>query len=178
MLARNLETEYKGNGTSSFKDTNAKHWAFQDIEIVNQVGLMQGYTDGRFGAEDGITRAEMAVIVDRWMAKQDKTNASTGHDTIYIDLSDKYWAYKAIMRIQAYGIMEGYQGNTFKPNQELTRAEAVKILNRLFDRGPLYGVESPSFTDVTSSHWAFYEIEEAAKAHQWVKDDQGRESKK
>ncbi|MBP1995621.1 S-layer homology domain-containing protein [Paenibacillus eucommiae] len=38
----------------------------------NQAGIMQGYTDGRFGAEDGITRAEMAVIVDRWMAKQSR----------------------------------------------------------------------------------------------------------
>ncbi|MNI22632.1 Cellulosome-anchoring protein precursor [compost metagenome] len=179
MLARNLGTEYKGNGASSFMDADAKHWAFQEMEIVNQAGIMQGYTDGRFGAEDGITRAEMAVIVDRWMAKQGKTNVSTDHDTIYTDLSNKHWAYNTIMRIQGYGIMEGYQGNAFKPNAKLTRAEAVKILNRLFDRGPLYGVESPpSFIDVTSSHWAFYEIEEAAKAHQWVKNDQGRESEK
>ncbi|WP_449601183.1 RCC1 domain-containing protein [Paenibacillus sp. Marseille-Q9583] len=180
MLVRNLETEYKVNGASvsSFKDTDAKHWAFQEMEIVNQVGIMQGYMDGRFGAEDGITRAEMAVIVDRWIAKQGKTKVRTDHEMIYTDLSDKHWASKAIMRIQGYGIMEGYQGNTFKPNQKLTRAEAVKILNRLFDRGPLYGVESPSFTDVPSTHWAFYEIEEAAKAHQWVKDNQGRESEK
>ncbi|OPH62099.1 hypothetical protein BC351_02345 [Paenibacillus ferrarius] len=178
MLARNLETAYKGNGTSSFKDIDVLHWAFQDMEIVNQDGLMQGYTDERFGPEEGITRAEMAVIVDRWMAKQGKASGSPDHDTIYTDLTDKHWAYQAIMHVRGYSIMEGYQGNAFAPNQKLTRAEAVKILNRLFNRGPLYGVKSPSFTDVASSDWAFYEIEEAAKAHQWVKDDKGKEIEK
>ncbi|WMT40456.1 S-layer homology domain-containing protein [Paenibacillus sp. D2_2] len=178
MLTRNLGIKYEGNETSPFKDTNTKHWAFKEIEMVNQAGLMQGYADGSFDAEKAITRAEMAVIVDHLMAKQGKTGISAEHQVIYADLSDKHWAYEAIMRSQAYGIMEGYPDSMFKPNQKLTRAEAVKILNRLFERGPLYGVETPSFLDVPTNHWAFHEIEEAAKEHQWVKDAEGREMKK
>lgn len=177
MLARNLGITYKGNGVSSFKDTNSKHWAFKEMEIVNQAELMVGYHDGRFGSEDGITRAEMATIVDRWMKKQSITGSSPANKTAYSDLSSKHWAYESIIRVQAYGIMTGYKDNTFKPDQKLTRAEAVKVLNRLFNRGPLYGVEKSSFPDVPKNHWAFNEIEEAAKEHQWEKDTEGKEMK-
>ena len=45
----------------------------------------------------------------------------------------------------------------------LTRAQAVKVLNRLFERQVLTEVQTPLFTDVLRQHWAFYEIQEAAK---------------
>lgn len=175
MLARNLGTEYIGNGISSFTDTHSNHWAFKEIEVVNQKGLMTGYPDSRFGAEDGITRAQMAMIVDRWMTQNGKSITINTSTTNFADLSSHHWAFEAILRVQAYGIMVGYEDHSFKPDQMLTRAEAVKVLNRLFERGPLYGVEKPSFIDVPMTHWAFLEVEEAAQEHHWKRDQNGRE---
>lgn len=175
MLARNLGAEYKGNGISTFTDIDGKYWAFKEIEIINQLGLMIGCSDGRFGAEDGITRAQMAMIIDRWMTQQGKTVPVKTTAMSYTDLPSKHWAYEAIDRVQAYGIMVGYEDQSFRPEQMVTRAEAVKVLNRLFDRGPLYEVDQPSFRDVPISYWAFNEIEEAAQEHHWELDQNGRE---
>lgn len=44
------------------------------------------------------------------------------------------------------------------------------MMNRMFEQGPLHGVTTPSFSDVNAMHWAFKEIEEAAKSHSYVID--------
>ncbi|MDQ0167206.1 hypothetical protein J2S11_003131 [Bacillus horti] len=177
MLSRNIDDiQYTGDGTSSFADTDSKHWAFEEMEIVNEIGLMIGLSDGSFGTSEGITRAQMAMIVDRWMKQQVKAAVPVNATVVvYNDLSQGHWAYEAISNVQAYGIMVGYEDQRFKPGQRLTRAEAVKVLNRLFERGPLYGVTRPSFSDVATSYWAFNEVEEAAQEHHWRLDEKGNE---
>jgi len=178
MLANNIGGAYAGNDASSFNDMTAKHWAFGQVETVNQAVLMVGYPDGSFGPEDGITRAEMAAIVYNWMKKHGnaKIGVSAGND--FTDVSIKQWAFEAIMQAQASGLVTGYGDSTFKPDQKLTRAEAVTILNRLFNRGPLYGIDESSFQDVGMNYWAFHDIEEAAIEHKWEKDSHGNEMKK
>jgi len=49
------------------------------------------------------------------------------------------------------------------------------MINRMFERGPLHGVTAPSFPDVKATHWAFDEIEEAAKSHSYFIDEDGDE---
>lgn len=178
MLARNVTSLHHIMKETSFTDVNTEHWAFAYIELVNEHGLIIGYPDGTFGAEDSITRAQMAVIVDRWLLQKGKHNAITTNDFRYTDLSNNHWAYDAIMRVQATGIMVGDHDARFNSEQTLTRAEAVKVLNRLFERGPLYGVTESSFSDVPITHWAFADIEEAVRPHQWQLDQSGKEKLK
>jgi hypothetical protein len=182
MLARNLGVAYEGNGRASYQDISDMHWAFNEIEIARQEGIMGGYADGNFGPQNTITRAQMAVIADRWIRKQCEADQeayafckTVDATVVYTDVPTTYWAHSEIMRVQTYGIMTGYSDNTFNPEGKLTRAEAVKVLNRLFKRGPLFGVEVPTFADVSAGHWAFNEIEEAAQEHQWKNDDTGKE---
>jgi len=59
--------------------------------------------------------------------------------------------------------MTGVTEDAFNPDGFLTRAQAVKVLNRLFERQVTTEAQTPLFTDVPSKHWAFYEIQEAAK---------------
>jgi len=61
------------------------------------------------------------------------------------------------------GIMTGITADTFNPDGYLTRAQAVKVLNRLFERQVTTEHQNPIFKDVPRKHWAFYEIQEAAK---------------
>lgn len=158
------------NNASAFPDVPAKNWAYQGIMDVQRMGLMQGYPGGTFKPNRQITRAEMAVIVMQWLKLSDaamtKASDTKGH-----------WAEQTIARVMSSGIMTGYPDGSFKPDRPLTRAEAVAILNRLLERGPLYGVAAPSWPDVSAKHWAFGNIEEASKDHRFKPRDEGGETK-
>jgi len=69
------------------------------------------------------------------------------------------------LQTQGAGILNGYSDGTFRPNSKLTRAEAVTVINRVVGRGPLIGVTHPQWNDVSVSHWAFGDIEEASTDH-------------
>ncbi|OJH20706.1 hypothetical protein BLX88_00480 [Bacillus obstructivus] len=86
----------------------------------------------------------------------------------------KHWATEANNFMKATNFMVGYNDNTFRPEEKLTGAEAVKVLNRLFQRGPLSGVNKPTFKDVPTTNWAFEEIEEAAREHQYEINKNGK----
>lgn len=95
--------------------------------------------------------------------------------TAFHDVEMSYWGAGYIEAARSAGIIDGYGDGTFKPNGHLTRAEAVKIINRLFERGPLHGIPQPSWSDVPATHWAYYEIEEASRDHRYVVLPEGGE---
>lgn len=100
-------------------------------------------------------------------------NGSISQD--YKDVSSTHWASEAIYAIKSFKIMEGYMDGTFSPESKLTRAQAVKVLNRLFRRGPLFGDIEATFIDVPKNHWAFREIEEAARTQIYTLTPYGKE---
>ncbi|MBU5253404.1 S-layer homology domain-containing protein, partial [Lysinibacillus capsici] len=65
-------------------------------------------------------------------------------------------------RVSALGIMTGNSATTFNPNGALTRAQAVKVLNQLFERPAVENITESTFRDVPASHWAIGDIEAAA----------------
>ncbi len=183
MLARNLE-DIEANNLQFFKDVSQKNWAYNDILETTNAGIMFGVGSEQFDPKGFVTRAQMASIAYRWMQQEcaKDTNAYENCSTLngfgpanYKDVSNNHWAKEAIDFLKTTDIMIGYNDQTFKPNQKLTRAEAVKVLNRLFKRGPLTGVETPTFKDVSSSYWAFKEIEEAAREHTFTMNQNGHE---
>ncbi|XOI99142.1 S-layer homology domain-containing protein [Paenibacillus polymyxa] len=164
MLARNLPTEVAGSANSvSYKDVSATHWATSDIQKAQSAGVMNGMSNTQFAPEGSITRAQMATIAYRWMQQQASNTTVNGTAVSFTDVSADLWAAEAIAYVQSAGLMVGYNDGTFKPDSKLTRAEAVKVLNVLFNRTPLTGEVTPTFSDVPSSHWAYAEIEAAAQ---------------
>ncbi|MBM7647789.1 methionine-rich copper-binding protein CopC [Bacillus ectoiniformans] len=183
MLARNLGVETDFGSMEQYKDVFDTHWAFNEIMTAKKYGIMVG-SDGSFRPNEKISRAQMATIAYRWIKSECEANPSyriycenldDKSGVNYSDVSDKHWASHAIRAIQKTTIMEGYEGGRFNPEDKLTRAQAVKVLNRLFNRGPLYGELEPSFTDVPKDHWAFREIEEAARKHSFIIEADGKE---
>lgn len=168
MLARYLTDNAIPEATASFTDTT-KHEAKDAIEYVHMQGMMKGYNNHLFGPNDAITRAQMAVIAVRWIDQQceaDSTDSpycnNNRHQITYTDVASQNWAAEEIERISQMDIMTGIGENQFAPNDILTRAQAVKVLNRLLNHPVTEKVEAPLFTDVTVKHWAFYEIQAAA----------------
>ena len=165
MLARNLSDEAAAVSTNSvsYKDVSAAHWATSDIQKAQSAGIMNGMSATQFAPEGSITRAQMATIAYRWMQQQANTTTVNGTAVSFTDVSADLWAAEAVAYVQSAGLMVGYNDGTFKPDSKLTRAEAVKVLNVLFNREPLTGAVTPTFNDVPATYWAYADIEAAAQ---------------
>ncbi len=173
-IASVLATLLQAEGTQaaaaemSFADVAASHWAVQAIRQVSGAGLMNGDANGSFHPDAKVTRAEMATIIVKWKQLAASQKAGVFTDT------NGHWAEASIATVAAQGYMKGYTDGAFRPNQGLTRAEAVTLLNRLVGRGPLAGM-SQIYSDVAPNHWAFAEIAEATMSHAAIKLVDGAE---
>lgn len=178
MLMRNLDINYKG--TSSYTDTKGS-FAFKEIEMARQADLILGFKDGTFRPKQPVTRAQVAVIASRWVNKMCKgeTDSAMCHPAKpavnFNDVPADHWAANAISHASKLGIVNGFNNGSFKPEQPIIRAQMVVMLNRLFDRGPLNGVNKQTFKDAGMDHWAFKEIEEAATNHRYKISEDGKE---
>ncbi|GEM_PF-2965145 len=169
MLSRVQSQSGRANEEVAYSDVTASYWALDEINGISRIGLMQGYPDGTFHPNKAITRAEMAVIVAQWL-NIDRTSEHNFNDL------QGHWAERVIVVVSTAGYMEGYPDGSFQPNKPLTRAEAVAVINRVLDRGPLHGVEQATFSDVPMSHWAFEIIEEAARDHHYSRRPEAGEA--
>ncbi|MDP1396071.1 S-layer homology domain-containing protein [Lysinibacillus capsici] len=171
MMARILGyTEGQVVDKAPFKDVAKNHSAAGAIVFVKEQGIMNGDNYGNFHANANITRAEMAAVIANYKQLSVKEGvAITFKDT------KGHWAQWLIEANRAAGIINGLEDGSFVPNAALTRAQAVVMMNRMFERGPLHGVTKTSFPDVKASHWAFKEIEEAANSHKYFIDEDGKE---
>ncbi|MGI5922159.1 MAG: S-layer homology domain-containing protein, partial [Syntrophomonadaceae bacterium] len=106
-----------------FEDT-ANHWAKDIISTANAYGIINGYSDTRFGPDDLISREQMAVMV----VKAANLTAA-GNSTAFTDDSQiSAWAKDAVAIARSTGIISGYQDNTFRPQGKTTRAEAATVI--------------------------------------------------
>ncbi|HWI64286.1 MAG TPA: Ig-like domain-containing protein, partial [Symbiobacteriaceae bacterium] len=144
-----------------------EHWAAGAIAEANELGLMNGDGNGTFRPDDQLTRAEIAAVIGR-LAKLQPMPGSAFADT------NGHWAEALARAVQLAGLMQGLPDGTFRPDQPVTRAEFVTVINRVLGRKP-GNLESASFPDVPASHWAYLQIEEAATDHRYVFEADGTE---
>ncbi|RTE09831.1 cadherin-like beta sandwich domain-containing protein [Paenibacillus whitsoniae] len=147
-----------------YLDVPKGHWAEEAILAVQRSGLMLGDDTG-FRPDDAITRGEMASIAARMLQA---AAAASSSSVAYSD-TQEHWAFEAIRLASQAGILQGYDDGTFLPDNKLNRAEAVKVLNRLFDR-PTADRKISSWPDVSQDNWALREIESASGTVQVLAD--------
>ncbi len=92
---------------------------------VTALGLFQGYENEEMAPEKNITRAEFASIAIRLMGVDD-TNLV--NKSIFGDVSNEHWASGNIFYANALGLVEGFNDNTFRPDDYITNQDALKIL--------------------------------------------------
>lgn len=156
--------EVSKNSKTDFKDANDA-WYSDEINFAVSKGFIKGYSDNTFKPNNSITRAEFAQMISVFV-KDGYPGTGSFKDV------KGHWASDAINELYGNKIVSGYKDGTFKPDQKLTRAEAVTILNSVFGRNTksssLSDVNESSlkkFTDVSKSHWAYYEILDASNGH-------------
>ncbi|KGF10730.1 hypothetical protein HMPREF1633_09105 [Tissierellia bacterium S5-A11] len=174
MIARLKGYDLSDKAAPKFSDTKVG-WFKAAINAVFKNGLMKGYQDGSFRPNEKITRAEFAQMIKNI----DKSNSAVA---TFTDVKG-HWAEAAINQAYGNGRIKGYPDGTFKPDAPITRAEAVTIANSLMGRsvdgrGLKEKLENPTrlskFSDLTTSHWAFYEIMEATNSHEFERREKGR----
>ncbi len=171
MFARLLTEQMEANKSypASFSDVTSAHWAANYIGYMEQFGIVRGYSDGTFRPNAPITRAEFAAICCRFEQLTD--GAAT-----FTDVPASHWAAKSIAYAAKRGWVTGYADGTFKPNNNITRAEVSAVTCRLLERNAdkeyirAHLKELPRvFADMNEQHWAYWYAMEAANGHDYTK---------
>lgn len=158
--AREQYTTTAGN----FTDVKAGMWCNRAIATLTNMGIIKGYTDGSFQPNKSITRAELATIIARF-AKLD-VNTKTFSDI------NGHWAQKNIELAAGNGWINGYEDGTFRPNNNITRAETFAMINRVLDRQTesvsdlLPTSEMNMWSDnLNENAWYYKDVQEATNYH-------------
>ena len=171
MFARLLTEQMEANKSypASFSDVTSAHWAANYIGYMEQFGIVRGYSDGTFRPNAPITRAEFAAICCRFEQLTD--GAAT-----FTDVPASHWAAKSIAYAAKRGWVTGYADGTFKPGNNITRAEVAAVTCRLLERSAdieyirAHLKELPRvFADMNEQHWAYWYAMEAANGHDYTK---------
>lgn len=101
-----------------------KHWAKSLVYLAASKGLVEGIGAGKFAPDQTVTRAEFTVMLIRSLGRGD----SSGSETFYDDVAANVWYSEAVAAAKELGLLEFAKGNSFKPNQALTREEMASML--------------------------------------------------
>lgn len=147
--------------TSYYTDVSEQSWFASPIGFMSENNIMNGYEDGCFYPDKPVTRAEFAALIFR-MERGDAVEKTS----LFSDVSNEHWAARAVAFAYQKGYLTGYDDGNFRPERAITRAEAVKIINRVSGRiADDYSAQTGvAFADVDEQHWAYYEIMMAATA--------------
>lgn len=156
---------------AGFTDVAADRWYADAVNTLAFMGIINGVGNNQFAPSRTISRAEFAAIATRF------AKANSNGSLAFTDVKRSDWFYNSVLTAVNYGWIGGYSNGTFKPNNNITRAEVVSIVNKMLARSAdktfinSNASSIKSFTDVSKSFWGFYEVTEATNGHDHVKND-------
>lgn len=127
LIARTLNL--KTTKPNPFKDVKKNNFAYNDIAAVAEKGIVVGREDGKFHPNGALTRAEMASILTRAFTLSKQTNQTKQFN----DVPTSHWAYDSIIQLVESELTSGYPDGTFKPSNQITRAEFAVFLDRVLN---------------------------------------------
>lgn len=110
----------------SFTDMNSSHWAYAPVICLAEKFILNGYLDGTFKPENNITRAEFAKIIVSATGSIDPYALAT-----FNDVNNGDWYYSYVSTAYSMGYITGYPDGSFRPNDNITRADICTIVNRV-----------------------------------------------
>lgn len=139
---------------NTFNDVAESEWYKNYVNFAKEKGYIEGYDDDTFVPDKVITRGEFAVILGKYLNVD-----GTQKKTIFSDVPSTHYASGYIQELFRKKIISGYDVHIFKPDNTITRAEAVTMMNKALGLGAedVSGLGNP-FSDVSPSHWAHKEI--------------------
>lgn len=154
--------------TNAFEDVASTAWYNTAVSTLDNAGVIVDCTKN-FRPNEPITRAELAVLAAQFCSVK-----STGSASTFSDVSASHWAAKEIALVQQVGWIEGFNGE-YRPNDTITRAEAITIINRMLQRavdedGMLAGMNK--FSDNLPTAWYYEAVQEATNSHTYTRTNE------
>lgn len=103
----------------------ARHWAEIDVNDMGSRMVIQGITDTTFEPNRGVTRAEFAAILVRGLGLKSGEQVNS-----FKDVNGSEWYADAVNTSSSYGLIDGYEDGTFRPETQITRQEAMALIKR------------------------------------------------
>lgn len=152
---------YYWSSTNPYSDVYEDSWFNNEVSTLTNAGILYGRPDGTFDGYASITRAEFAAICSRFFLE--------GEGGMTFPDIEGHWAQQDIELVCANGILFGYPDGTFRPNDAITRAEMVTIVNRLLGRAPHKDLLHPGMTvwpdNMNPDVWYYADMQEATNSH-------------
>ena len=150
--------------SNPYADVAPNMWCNAAVSTMTVGGIVQGYPDGSFRPRANITRAEFAAMAVRFFDVEydgpDLFSDTTGH-----------WASDLINKAASAGIILGFKDGTFRPDQDITRAEAIAIFNRVLGRAPDKDHLLPDMItwpdNMDTDAWYYANMQEATNSHDY-----------
>ena len=150
--------------TNPYSDVSEDDWYNNAVSTLTNAGIIDGYEDGTFKPNGNITRAEFATIAVRFF------EATYEGENLFPDI-DGHWAQDYINEAANAGIVDGYPDGTFQPQQLITRAEAMTMVNRTIDRHPHEDHlldDMIVWPDNPETAWYYEQVQEATNSHEYT----------
>lgn len=155
--------------TNNYTDVKSTDWFNNAISTLSNMNVINGYPDGTFRPNAGITRAEFAKIAVSFF--QDYSRQTLGD--LFSDISGK-WYTEYINLAAELAIVNGYPDGTFRPDNLITRAEAMTIVNNTLRRTPhkeglLPEKDMITWPDNPKTAWYYEAVQEATNSHEYTR---------
>ena len=150
--------------TNNYSDVSEDAWYNNAVSTLSNAGIIDGYEDGTFKPDGNITRAEFATIAVRFF------EATYDGGDLFSDIAG-HWAQDYINEAANAGIVDGYPDGTFQPQQLITRAEAMTMVNRTIDRHPDADhllEDMITWPDNPETAWYYEQVQEATNSHEYT----------
>lgn len=162
MMTDSARNKYLSSN-NSFTDVKAGDWYNNAISTLSNAGAIKGYPEGHFNPEGNITRGEFATMTSYFLKSSNNiTNNKLN------DISGN-WAEAEIKKLMSNGLISGYPDGSFKPEQEITRAEVTVLINGLLERTPskdkLLSNMKVWPDNANQNTWYYAQIQEATNSH-------------
>lgn len=129
-----VQSTLNGCFAKEFSDMDNTHWAYDKIQSLTIDKVLVGYPDGSFQPDQPATRAEFSTMVIKALRQE----RSEPFELFYFsDLAEDHWAYKMIQRACAFDLIKGFPDGTYKPEDNISKAEAVSIIISAINTGDI-----------------------------------------
>ena len=152
---------------NNFPDVNLEDWFNLGVSTMEYGDFVSGYEDGYFRPNGKITRAELATIISNFDDLEPVT------ENRFPDV-EGHWAEAYINSAAEKGWLSGYDDGLYRPNQYITRAETMSMINRVLNRRvDAEGLhkDAKQWVDNTEDKWYYYAVLEATNHHDYQRAD-------
>ncbi len=171
MLYRLLSSESRDifyTERNNYSDVDVDAWYNVEVSTMTAAGVFNGYPDDSFKPDDPITRAELVSAMVTFFTEIEPV------DPEFIDTVG-HWADEIIEEAYAEGLIDGYDDGSFKPDQSVTRAEAIKVINVVLGRDLVAGELCDDMIvwkdNMDTDAWYYYAVQEATNSHTYLITD-------